>query len=506
MSRVLDAPDVLQLSGISKKYAVPVLVDVDLEIAAGEIHALIGANGAGKSTLCKIVSGLVPPSKGRMILLGQEHSPRGKSQAERAGVQLVQQELNLIPTLSIAENLFLSDLPSRFGYVRFSRLRRRATEALAVVGLQHVDPRIPVSELGVGQQQLVEIAKVLRHRCRLLILDEPTAALTSSEIDRLFEQLRQLRKERIAIIYVSHRLEEIQALADRVTVLRDGKLITTETVAKLSSDEMIAAMTGEDGGRTEAFRSYCSNEVALRVSDFTRGTSVRSISFVVKRGERLGVAGLVGSGRTELLRAMFGADRVESGVLEFADGRKCSFRHPWEAVDAGVGLVTENRKEDGLLLSQSVLTNASLNSLPEFAGPLSLVHETRQRDVVRRSCLDLGIRCRGLDQPAAQLSGGNQQKTVVARWLIKDVDILLLDEPTRGIDIGARRRLYRLFEELAARGKSLVIVSSDVDELMDVCDRVIVISAGRLVADMPRGSWTRERILAAGFDGYRSLR
>jgi len=502
VSQSAVAHGLLRLVGVSKSYAVPVLTNIDLDFFAGEIHAIIGANGAGKSTLCRIVAGLVRRSAGHMYLHQDAYSPRHKGQAESVGIQMVQQELNLIPTLTVAENLFLHHLPRRFGCVNFHQLEQLANEALATVGLTGLPSRLPVARLGVGQQQLVEIAKALAHHCRLLILDEPTAALTSREIEHLFAQLRRLRREGVAIVYVSHRLDEIHELADRVTVLRDGRLITTQPIAQLATDAMIEAMTGERENGERSFQSYRDADVVLKVNGMSRGKRVKNISFSLHRGERLGIAGLVGAGRTELLRAMYGADRPEQGTLEVDGGRPRSFGHPCQAVAAGLGLVTEDRKQDGLLLSQSVLINASLNSLCKLSGPGMIVRSSLEQETVRRSCDELAVRCRGLGQMVEQLSGGNQQKVVVARWLIKNVKILLLDEPTRGIDISARRRLYQLFEDLAADGKSLLIVSSDVDELMEICDRILVLSAGQLVAEVSRGDWSREQILAAAFAGY----
>ncbi len=516
-----NVPNRLQIDCISKSYATPVLHRVSLNVAPGEIHALIGANGAGKSTLSRIIAGLVPASSGAMMLDGAEYAPRHKSDAEQAGVQIVQQELNLIGTLSVAENLFFNRLPSRFGFIDRKRLRELATVALDKVGLSEIDPSDLTESLGVGVRQLIEIASALSRDCRLLILDEPTAALTNHETERLFKSLREMRSRGISMIYISHRLDEISSLCDRLTVLRDGEVICTAPVSSSSAEQIVAHMTRgakktsternlpEGESRTPANSSsvranvandYCfENGIALRVSHLSSGPLVQDVSFEVRRGQRLGITGLVGSGRSELLRAIFGADFGARGKLAvMAEEEHNPFSHPRQAVLSGLGLVTEERKHDGLLLSQTVKTNLSLASLGQFAnfGFVSASRELAKTDEIV-SCV--AAKCQSVDQRVDELSGGNQQKIVLGKWLLRDTCVLLLDEPTRGIDIESRRRIHQLIQKHVALGNAAVMVSSDLDELLDHCDAIAVMSAGRMVAHFGRHEFSVSAIMAASF-------
>ncbi|GAA5506156.1 sugar ABC transporter ATP-binding protein [Novipirellula caenicola] len=495
----------LQVDGLTKRYGrVTVLQNVSLELRSGEIHALLGANGAGKSTLCKIISGLVPASEGEMTLEGDSFAPSNKQDAESRGVEIVQQELNLIPTLSVAENLLLTRLPHRFGAVDTRELHRMAQQILDRFGLSDVSTHALVGSLGVGRQQMVEIAAALARQCKLLILDEPTAALSGSESEQLFAHLQRLREDGVAVIYISHRLDEVARLSDRVTVLRDGTLAGTQPTASLTTDAMVDLMSGEATASAKRDHvCHTSSETAMRVESLTSGI-VREVSFTVQRGERLGITGLVGSGRTELLRAIFGADVATSGHVYLGrDHTPRRFRHPSEAVAAGMAMVTEDRKQDGLLLSQSIRTNTTLSSLwPRFSR-LGLTRETEENRITTEMRDSLATRCESIDQFVGTLSGGNQQKVAVAKWLVRDADVFLFDEPTRGIDAGARQRIYQLFETLANQGKAIVIVSSDLEELFETCDRIAVMSAGRMVDTFGRNEWSEEKIMQASFHGYK---
>ncbi|EMI16750.1 ribose ABC transporter ATP-binding protein [Rhodopirellula maiorica SM1] len=500
----------LQVDGLTKRYgSVTVLRDVSLEVRAGEIHALLGANGAGKSTLCKIISGLVPRSDGEMTLGGHAFDPSNKQVAERHGVEIVQQELNLIPTLSVAENLLLTRLPRRFGAIDSRKLHRTASQILDRFGLADVATDALVGSLGVGRQQMVEIAAALARECKLLILDEPTAALSGSESEQLFGHLTQLRDEGVAIIYISHRLDEVARLSDRVTVLRDGALVGTHSTSSLTTDAMVDLMSGE--ATSSAKRDHVchtTGETAMRVDSMTSGI-VQDVSFTVQRGERLGITGLVGSGRTELLRAIFGADVATDGhVYLGADslGNKAAprrFRHPSEAVAAGLAMVTEDRKQDGLLLTQSIRINTTLSSMWRRFSRVGLTREAEENRVATAMRESLATRCESIDQFVGTLSGGNQQKVAVAKWLVRDADVFLFDEPTRGIDAGARQRIYQLFETLSIQGKAIVVVSSDLEELFETCDRIAVMSAGRMVDSFDRNEWSEEKIMQASFRGYK---
>ncbi len=493
----------LTTTNISKRFgSVTVLDDVSFDVNAGEIHALLGSNGAGKSTLCKIISGLLAPDGGAMSLKGDEYFPRNKQAAEQAGVQIVQQELNQVSTLTVAENIFLTRLPNIFGIVRPRLLANRARQVLDQFGLKDVATDAVMGTLGVGRQQMVEIATALDRECRLLILDEPTAALGVRETERLFEHLRSLRNQGIGIIYISHRLDEVAQLSDRITVLRDGKIVCTRNTNSTTADQMVDLMTGETNHTNHAFQSFARNTTAIEVHGVTSGI-VRDISFKVRHGERLGVTGLVGSGRTELLRAIFGADTAEKGTIQIGNCRATRFKHPCQAVAAGLALVTEDRKQDGLLLRQPIRVNTSLGSLGKHFSSMGIVRNSSERQTVQEMVDGLETKCNSIEQLVGTLSGGNQQKVAVSKWLVRDADVYFFDEPTRGIDVAARRRIYRLIESFAEAGKAIVIVSSDLDELFETCDRIGVISAGKWIDDFDRDAWSTDKIMQAAFAGYR---
>ena len=494
----MDEP-LLRIERLHKSYAAPVLRGVNFDVRAGEVHALIGANGAGKSTLARILCGLTSLDEGRMTLGGAPYAPSGEGEAERAGVHMVMQELNLVGTLSVAENLFLNRFPRRFGFVDFRRLHAEARRALAAVGLERVDVRLPVGRLGVGEQQLVEIAAALaRPACRLLILDEPTAALTAPEIDVLFGHVRRLKGKGVGLIYISHRMEEIRRITDRVTVLRDGRVVATRPTADVSTDEVVRMMVGRADVRQANVGRRERGEVALRVEGLCRGEKVRDVSFEVRRGEILGFAGLVGAGRTETMRAVYGADRPEAGRIYLSDSAEpLTIRHPRDAVRAGIGMVPEDRKQHGLLLARPVRLNETLARLSEVTRPRGWIDGERERQTAQRLGRAMEVQHASVEQPVAELSGGNQQKVVLARWLLRDCDVLLFDEPTRGIDVGAKQAVYALLGRLAEAGKAIVVVSSELRELMAICDRIAVMAAGRLTATFERGAWTEDAIMNA---------
>jgi ribose transport system ATP-binding protein len=496
------SPVLLQGRGIGKTYATPVLAGVDFDLRAGEVLALTGENGAGKSTLSKIVAGLVQPTAGTLALAGQPYAPASRQDAEKLGVRMVMQELSLVPTLSVAENLLLGRLPQRLGFIRGDALEAAAARQMALIGLDDVDPRLPVSALGVGYQQMVEIARSLVGECRLLILDEPTATLTTREIAHLFEQIALLKARGVAVVYISHRLDELQQVADRVMVLRDGRHIDTRPMRDLTQADIVRSMVGRDvhEGLERAVRPR--GRRALAVRGLARGSAVRDVSFDLHAGEVLGLAGLVGSGRTELLRLIAGADRRDAGqILLGASDVPARIASPMQAVRQGIGLVTEDRKSQGLLLPQSIRVNATLANLGAVSRGGWLLGDVERAEVERLREL-LRVRSDSIEQPVAELSGGNQQKVVFARWLHRDCDVLLLDEPTRGVDIGARADIYAQMDKLAAAGKALLMVSSDLRELMSQCDRIGVMSAGRLVRVFERGQWTEQLLLEAAFSAY----
>ncbi len=499
----MSAPALLEVSGLQKSYTVPVLTDFHFELLGGEVHALIGSNGAGKSTFARILCGLTPPNSGQMTFAGKPYAPRSKREAEHAGIVMVLQELNVINTLTVAENIFLNRLPRTAGFVRFSELNTQATQALAKVGLQDLDPATPASQLGVGQQQLVEIAGALAQNCRLLILDEPTAALTDPEIDRLFDNIRKLQAEGVGIIYVSHRMDEIRRIANRVTVLRDGRRISTHDAATTEPAALVREMVGHDLPERKSASQRPAGVTALRVKNLCSGSRVQNVSFEVRAGEIVGLAGLIGAGRTETLRAIFGADKKDSGEIFLGNSTQpLPIRGPIDAVRAGIGMVPEDRKQDGLLLPQSIRVNTTLSTMRQHTrtgGWLDIASETQTTETQAKR---LAVRCASLEQAVGELSGGNQQKVVIGRWLARDCSVLLFDEPTRGIDVAAKDLIYQLLRDLAGQGKGVLMVSSELTELMALCDRILVMSAGRIAAEFLPGQWTQEKITQAAFSGY----
>ena len=497
----------LTITGLGKAYAAPVLADVAFELRRGEVHALVGENGAGKSTLAKIIAGLVRPDTGSLSLDGQPYAPRGKKEAEQRGVRMVMQELNLIGNLTVAESIFLGRIPHRFGWIDHRRLHAEAARLLAEVGLGDIHPGRLVRSLGVGQQQLVEIAAGLSRRCEILILDEPTAALTGPEIERLFAQIAKLKTAGTGVLYISHRMEEIQRISDRISILRDGQMIATRLAAEFTLDEIVRLMVGRELGEAIHRARADDGPVALRVNGLRRGDAVRGVSFEARRGEILGFAGLMGSGRTETMRAVFGADRAEAGEV-YLHGREESarIRSPRDAVRQGLALLTENRKEEGLLLPWPIRANLTLLRLRQHSRAGGWIRAGAERAEAARWSQALSVRCQSCEQRVAELSGGNQQKVMIAKWLARDCDILIFDEPTRGIDVGAKFEIYQLLADLAVKGKAVIVVSSDLKELLVLCDRIAVMSAGRIAATFRRGEWTQDAIMAAALSGYLEAR
>lgn len=491
--------DRLTVRTLRKSYGTnAVLRDLDLALAPGEIHALVGGNGAGKSTLSRIIAGLTPPDGGELRLDGVAYAPADRRTAQAAGVVMVLQELSVLPTLSVAENLFLGDLPAHFGgMIDRPRLRSLARTALTRVGLGSLDPDTPASTLGVGHQQLVEIAAGLNQECRVLILDEPTAALTGTETEALFVLLRDLRAKGVSILYISHRLDEIAALADRVSVLRDGQLVATRPARPTSHQELVELMAGA-AAATTAVRASTPGEPVLRLRDIRAGRAVRGVSLEVRRGEIVGLGGLIGAGRTELLRALFGADPLDGGSILL--GAEAAPYHPTStraAVERGFAFIPEDRKHHGLFGPLSVRLNACIARLPSRGrGVIDRADEIATADGVIAA---LQVRCADREQPIVELSGGNQQKVVIGRWLRRDVHVWLLDEPTRGVDVAARRGIHALLRERAADGAALLVASSDYDELAALCDRVIVLSRGVVAGEFTPATLTPAAFTTAAF-------
>jgi ribose transport system ATP-binding protein len=419
-------------------------------------------------------------------------------------VAIVLQELNLVDTLTVAEQVLIGGWPRRFGFVDRGALREQARATLARVGLERLDPERTVASLGVGQRQMLAVAGALAQPCRLLILDEPTAALTEHEAERLFVEIERLKAEGAAVLYVSHRLEEVRRLADRVTVLRDGRMVATRERAEVTIPDLVQLMVGRDSGIRQSIDTERTRgpEPVLRVRGLRRRRALRDVGFELWEGEILGLAGLMGSGRTETVRVLFGADGAESGEMELRGRRsKRLFRSPQEAVRHGIALVTENRQAEGLLLPLSVRANLTLTRLPDFSrrGFVRREAETAAAESLKSR---LAVKCASLEQPVGQLSGGNQQKVVLGRWLDRAFHVLLCDEPTRGVDVAARSEIHGLLRELAGSGKAVLVVSSEIEELQALCDRIVVLSAGAVAATFERGRFDRNAILEAALRGH----
>ncbi|MBM3992194.1 MAG: sugar ABC transporter ATP-binding protein [Planctomycetes bacterium] len=468
------------MAGIEKRYGATVaLAGVSLEARAGEVLALVGENGAGKSTLMKVLAGALAPDAGEMQLDGAQYRPRGPDAARRAGVAMIHQELALAPHLSVAENVLLGCEPRRGPFLERAKLRARARAALAEVGRGDLDLELPVGRLGPADAQQVEIARAVALEARVLVLDEPTSSLGREDVARLFALVRKLRERGAAIVYISHALEEVIDLADRAVVLRDGASVATFDRAELSAEKLVAAMVGREVSELYPRSRARPGEVVARVSGLRGLGKLREAALELRRGEVLGIAGLVGAGRTELLRALFGLDRVVAGELRVLalDGA----RGPSERWRQGVGFASEDRKREGLALGLSISDNLCLPRLDRHARG-GWIRATSVDAAAREWIARLGIRCAGPAQGVGRLSGGNQQKVALARLLHCDADILLLDEPTRGVDVGAKAEIYRLIDELArgARPRAVAMVSSYLPELFGTCDRIAVMARGAL--------------------------
>jgi len=485
----------LRMHGIRKRFGATTALDgVDLSAAPGQVLALVGENGAGKSTLMKILSGACRADAGEMWLEGQPFRPRNPQDARFAGVSMIYQELSLAPHLSVAENILLGMEPTRWGFVRRGEITRRAREAFEQLGHGDISPDARVAELPLAARQLVEIARALAVGCRVLVLDEPTSSLAAEDIARLFALVRRLKEQGCTIIYISHFLEEVRGISDRFAVLRDGRSVGEGETALVSTAEIIAMMVGREVKDLYPRSARAPGEVILEISDLAGRLKPASASLELHRGEVLGIAGLVGAGRTEFLRAVFGLEPIVRGRVRI--GSYTGPASPARRWAHGAGMVSEDRTAEGLAVSLSVADNLTLSRLEKF-GPLGIVVPARQQAAAGRWIDALQIRCEDARQPVAQLSGGNQQKVALARLLHHEVDVLLLDEPTRGIDVASKAEIYRLIDQLARHGKAVLMVSSYLPELLGVCDRVAVMCRGRLhparpVAEVTEVSLMRE--------------
>ncbi|MEC5291854.1 sugar ABC transporter ATP-binding protein [Aurantimonas sp. C2-6-R+9] len=483
----------VQMTGIEKRFpGVHALKDVHLEILPGEVHAVMGENGAGKSTLMKILSGIYPRDGGEIEVEGNAVEIDGPRAAQDLGIGIIHQELSLMNDLTIAQNIFIGREPRRrFGRLDEAALNRQAADIFAGMNLK-LDPRTKVERLTIAKQQMVEIAKALSFRSRILIMDEPTAALNDVEIEELFIIIRRLKAEGVGIVYISHKMDELKRIADRVTVMRDGETVGTVSAADTPVSRIIAMMVGRAlSDEAAAQPDLSAAKIALEVRGLSRGREIRDVSFAVKKGEILGFAGLMGAGRTEVARAIFGADPRDCGDI-LVHGRTCSIRSPADAVKAGIGYLSEDRKHFGLAVSMDVRANIAIASLDRFTSRAGMLDENGMGEAARRYIDRLGIRTPSDRQEVRLLSGGNQQKVVIAKWLLRDCDILIFDEPTRGIDVGAKSEIYKLLNSLAEQGRAIIVISSELPEILRLSHRIAVMCEGRLTGILPGGSGTSQ--------------
>jgi inositol transport system ATP-binding protein len=497
-----SVPPLLQLKDISKRFpGVHALNRISFEIFSGEAHALLGENGAGKSTLLKILSGALQQDTGSIMLAGKALGRESPLDRQRLGISTVYQEFNLLPNLSVAENILVGREPSRYQFVDWKTMYRTAQDAARRLELT-VDPRTVVAALSVAEQQLVEIAKALHLDAKVIILDEPTAALSSREVDRLHRIILDLKREGIGLIYVTHRLGEVPVICDRFTVLRDGKFAGGGNAATTPAHEIIRMMVGRDLQTKAQDYSPKTADIVLQVRNFARARKLpsspaimlRGISLEVRRGEILGLAGLVGAGRTELARAIIGADPIESGEI-YLNGKRVEIKSPRDAIRAGIAMVPEDRKQQGLFLSQSIRQNLTLSSLDRLSRWKYFVDSSAEDEVIREFQKSLNIRMPNPETPIATLSGGNQQKVILARFLALSPIVLIVDEPTRGIDVGAKAEVHGLLRALAANGTAILVISSELPELISLCDRIYAIKEGKINGQMAANTVSEEKLM-----------
>lgn len=490
--------DVLVLmKGIDKSFpGVRALDTCELELRAGEVLALVGENGAGKSTLMKVLSGIYSKDAGTITYKGSEVEIPSPKSAQDLGISMIHQELNLMNHLTVAQNIFIGREPKRFGGMLLDETAlNRQAEALFEAMHLNLDPRTKVADLTVAKQQMVEIAKAMSFNSEVLIMDEPTAALTDSEIDELFVFIRKLRAQGVGIIYISHRLEELKQITDRIAVMRDGRYIDTVDTQETPTNTIINMMVGRTILQaTPEVPENASQEIVLEVKNLNRGRSLKDVSFVLKKGEILGFAGLMGAGRTEVARAIFGADTIDSGEI-YIRGKQVQIKSPGDAVKNGIAYLSEDRKRYGLTLGMDVEMNTVLASFDKFLGFAGWVDTNKTKETAVHYVDALSIKTPGIKQQVKNLSGGNQQKVVIGKWLTADTEILIFDEPTRGIDVGAKSEIYKLLNELTREGKSIIMISSELPEILRMSHRVIAMCEGRITGELPIEEATQEKIM-----------
>ncbi|MCC4312861.1 MULTISPECIES: sugar ABC transporter ATP-binding protein [Carnobacterium] len=470
-----------------------VLEGVNFDTHGGEIHALMGENGAGKSTMMNILTGMHKKDQGTILINGKEHSYTNPKEAEEHGVSFIHQEMNTWPQMTVLENLFIGkEMKNKIGFIRSKEMKTLALKTFKELGIT-MDLDADVQTLSVGQQQMIEIAKALMTDCQVLIMDEPTAALTDREIRMLFKIIQHLKTKEVAIIYISHRMEEIFEISDRITVMRDGMTVDTTLTKETNVDDVVRKMVGREISDYYPKKNAEIGETVFEVKNLSGTSGFENISFSVKSGEIVGFSGLMGAGRTEIMRGIFGIDPISQGEI-ILEGKKVQLKNPSTSIKAGVGFLTENRKEEGLVLDFSIKDNISLPSIDEFRVR-GLIDTKTEDEFVQLLMKRLTVKAQNEDISAGSLSGGNQQKVVLAKWIGIGPKVLILDEPTRGVDVGAKREIYQLMNELAERGVAIVMVSSDLPEVLGVSDRILVVHEGKIAGELNRTEATQEKIM-----------
>lgn len=491
----------VKMTGIRKSFGSnSVLRGVDFDIQAGEVHALMGENGAGKSTLMNILTGMHKADAGEIVINGEKKRFDNPKEAEEHGVSFIHQEMNTWPEMTVLENLFIGkELKNKMGWVKTKEMRTLAAATFADLGV-HIELDQDVKQLSVGQQQMIEIAKSLMTNAQVIIMDEPTAALTEREIEMLFKIIHTLKTKNVAIIYISHRMEEIFKISDRITVMRDGVSIDTSLTKETTNDEVVRKMVGRDLEDYYPKKHSKIGKVVFETKGLTKENRFENISFTVKSGEIVGFSGLMGAGRTEIMRSLFGIDELDQGEI-YLEGEKITIKNPSMAIAQGIGFLTENRKEEGLILDYSIRDNISLPSIDGFSKK-GLIDTRAESDFAKLLMERLHVKAEDQFDSVSSLSGGNQQKVVLAKWIGIGSKVLILDEPTRGVDVGAKREIYQLMNELADRGVAIIMVSSDLPEILGVSDRVIVVHEGHVAGELAKAAATEEKIMKLATGGY----
>lgn len=488
---------ILTMKGIDKSFpGVHALDHVDLEVRKGEVHALMGENGAGKSTLMKVLTGIYSKDSGTITYEGKEVEFTNPREAQDAGIVIVHQELNMLGHLTVAQNIFIGREIMKGKLIDDKKMNEEAKKLFDQLGID-IDPKETMSRLTVGKQQMCEIAKAISHEAKVIVFDEPSAALTEAEIEELFKIIRDLRDKQMGIVYISHRMDEIKVITDRVTVMRDGGYVGTLITKDCTKDDIINMMVGRviyEDPKTESAVAKDA-PVVLKVEHLNAGRMVRDVSFELRKGEILGFSGLMGAGRTETARALFGADPKESGDI-YVNGKKVDIRNPQDAVKCGIGYLSEDRKRFGIVVDKTVAENSTMASLERFMKGI-FIDKKKENQVAQEYVDALKTKTPGVDQLVVNLSGGNQQKVVIAKWLVRNCDILIFDEPTRGIDVGAKSEIYQLMNELVAEGKSIIMISSEMTEILRMSDRIVIMCEGRKTGELDIAEATQERIMHA---------